>query len=62
MLHLETVEPDTFSLLEELLRIPEFQNYALVGGTALSLMYGHRISIDLNLTNRTFVCRNIILK
>jgi predicted nucleotidyltransferase component of viral defense system len=49
MLHLETVEPSTFSLLEDLLRIPEFKDYALVGGTALSLLYGHRISIDLDL-------------
>jgi predicted nucleotidyltransferase component of viral defense system len=49
MLHLETVEPSTFSLLEDLLGIPEFKNYALVGGTALSLLYGHRISVDLDL-------------
>ncbi len=49
MLHFETVEPRTFSLLKEILSIPEFQNYALVGGTALSLLYGHRVSVDLDL-------------
>jgi predicted nucleotidyltransferase component of viral defense system len=29
--------------------IPEFNSFALVGGTALALRYGHRISIDLDL-------------
>ena len=29
--------------------VPELQDFALVGGTALSLIYGHRISIDLDL-------------
>lgn len=53
MLHLETVEPNTFSLLEDILSISEFENYALVGGTALSLLYGHRVSIDLDLFSNT---------
>ncbi len=61
MLHLETVEPNTFSLLEELLSIPEFQNYALVGGTALSLLYGHRISIDLDLFSNNPLPNEIII-
>lgn len=29
--------------------MPELQDFSLVGGTALSLMYGHRKSIDLDL-------------
>ncbi len=49
MLHLETVEPGTFSLLERLLKLPEIKNFFLVGGTALALKYGHRISVDLDL-------------
>jgi Nucleotidyl transferase AbiEii toxin, Type IV TA system len=49
MLHTETVEPGTLSLLKELLLIPELSSFYLVGGTALSLMYGHRISVDLDL-------------
>jgi hypothetical protein len=49
MLHLETVEPGTFSLLNELLEVPELRNFSLVGGTALSLLMGHRKSIDLDL-------------
>jgi hypothetical protein len=31
------------------MRIPELEHFCLVGGTALSLRYGHRISVDLAL-------------
>lgn len=49
MLHTETVEPHAFSVLKRLLEIPEFKDFSLVGGTALSLYYGHKISVDLDL-------------
>ncbi|MDP2338440.1 MAG: nucleotidyl transferase AbiEii/AbiGii toxin family protein [Bacteroidota bacterium] len=49
MLHTETVEPRTFSLLKELMELPSLRPFALVGGTALSLRYGHRSSVDLDL-------------
>ena len=49
MLHIETVEPYTFSLLKQLMKMPELQDLSLVGGTALSLLYGHRKSDDLDL-------------
>ena len=49
MLHIETVEPHTFSVLKQLMKMPELQDFSLVGGTALSLLYGHRISVDLDL-------------
>lgn len=49
MLHLKTVEPYTFSILEELMELPALQNFALVGGTALSLLFGHRLSVYLDL-------------
>ncbi len=49
MLHLETVEPGTFAILNRLMKLPELSDFHLVGGTALSLMYGHRISEDLDL-------------
>lgn len=52
MLHLETIEPGTFSVLKELMATPELQDFYLVGGTALSLMYGHRTSIDLDLFSK----------
>jgi predicted nucleotidyltransferase component of viral defense system len=31
------------------MEIPELKGFSLVGGTALSLLYGHRISVDLDL-------------
>ena len=49
MLHIETVEPRTFSLLKKLMALPSLQPFSLVGGTALSLRYGHRSSVDLDL-------------
>jgi len=37
------------------MEIPELRNFSLVGGTALSLCYGHRKSIDLDLfSNKPF--------
>jgi predicted nucleotidyltransferase component of viral defense system len=49
MLHPETVEPRTFSVLKQLMEIPELKDFSLIGGTALSLSYGHRMSLDLDL-------------
>ena len=49
MLHTKTVEPRTFSLLKRLMELPSLQPFSLVGGTALSLRYGHRSSVDLDL-------------
>ena len=48
MLHLETVEPGTFSVLDSLMRLKALQPFSLVGCTALSLRYGHRSSVDLD--------------
>ncbi len=49
MLHTQTVEPGTFSLLKELMALPSLEPFSLVGGTALSLRYGHRSSVDLDI-------------
>jgi len=49
MLYTQTVEPGAFSLLKQLMEIPALKEFSLVGGTALSLIYGHRKSIDLDL-------------
>jgi predicted nucleotidyltransferase component of viral defense system len=49
MLHLTTVEKETYSLLQKLNTIPFVKNnFALAGGTSLSLQIGHRKSIDLD--------------
>lgn len=49
MLHFETVEPGTFSILERLMKLKVLRPFSLVGGTALSLRYGHWTSVDLDL-------------
>ena len=49
MLQTQKVEPGTFAILKRLLLVPELSAFDLVGGTALSLLYGHRLSIDLDI-------------
>lgn len=49
MLHIETVEPGTFSIPERLMSLEALNGFSLVGRTALSLRYGHRKSVDLDL-------------
>lgn len=48
MLHLETISPDTLTLLKKIQSLDEFNNTRLVGRTALALQLGHRKSIDLD--------------
>ena len=61
MLRLETVEPHTFSVLKQLMEMPELQEFSLVGGTALSLLYGHRKSVDLDLFSHTSFDNTIVI-
>jgi hypothetical protein len=49
MLQRKAVDPETLSLLKELMALPELSDFYLVGGTALALQIGHRKSIDLDL-------------
>lgn len=49
MLHLETIAPETLSLLTRIQSLPAFAETRLVGGTSLALQLGHRISVDLDL-------------
>jgi predicted nucleotidyltransferase component of viral defense system len=53
MLQTKTIEPATLSLLKKLMQIAGLDQFNLVGGTALSLQYGHRLSIDLDLFSTT---------
>lgn len=69
MLQYRTVNPTTLELLKKLMEIDELQNFFLVGGTALALQLGHRISIDIDLftemnfdTNKIFEKLNSIFK
>ena len=49
MLFKETVGQPALELLKSLMKDKAFDGFFLVGGTALSLQLGHRISIDLDL-------------
>ncbi len=53
MLQYSTVEPGTLDLLRKLMNIRELTDFYLVGGTALSICFGHRLSIDLDLFSST---------
>ena len=55
MLHAQTVTRATLDLLKALMSLPELSQFGLVGGTNLSLRFGHQLSIDLDLfTNEPF--------
>ena len=61
MLYLETVKSTAFSVLKELMGIEELNHIQLVGGTALAMQLGHRVSDDLDLfSNIPFSNDNII--
>jgi hypothetical protein len=61
MLYKETVETTTLELLASLQQEEILKDFFLVGGTALSLQIGHRISIDLDLfTQKPFETENVL--
>lgn len=63
MLHTETVTGATLGLLKDLMSSHELKQFGLVGGTNLSLRFGHRLSIDLDLfTNEPFDTETIYNK
>jgi len=45
--YFNTVSPLLKTILENLMQAKEFESFRLVGGTALSLYYGHRMSGDI---------------
>lgn len=49
MLQTKSVEPRLLELLKFLMNQKEFNDFVLVGGTALALQIGHRISVDIDL-------------
>jgi predicted nucleotidyltransferase component of viral defense system len=49
MLFYTTVSQSTLAILKSIMSDPTFDQFNLVGGTALSLQIGHRLSIDLDL-------------
>mgnify|MGYP002626652038 CR=1 FL=1 len=49
MLQTQTIAPTTLHILKQLMSDQQMMQFRLVGGTALSLQLGHRISVDLDL-------------
>ena len=61
MLQTRTIEPRTLGLLTALMAMPLLDQFYLVGGTALALQMGHRLSIDLDLfTTEPFVKSDLL--
>ena len=48
-LYFNTVSNNLLDVLQKLMRMKEFDVFRLVGGTALSLQLGHRLSVDIDL-------------
>ncbi len=62
MLYTQTVKAGTLDLIKELTKDKELGSFNLVGGTALSLKLGHRISVDIDLfTDRDFDSQQLSL-
>lgn len=49
MLQKQTTRPELIQILEVLMSIPQLSSFRLVGGTALSLLKSHRVSVDIDL-------------
>lgn len=48
-LHTQTISDSLYLALHKIMQFPELEAFRLVGGTALSLQLGHRISVDIDL-------------
>jgi predicted nucleotidyltransferase component of viral defense system len=60
MLQTQSVGKPLWNLLRDLQKNELFKNYFLVGGTALSLQFGHRISNDIDLFTRNDINKDEI--
>ncbi|MDR6969484.1 hypothetical protein J2X31_003515 [Flavobacterium arsenatis] len=49
MLQTQTVSPELLELLGKIMKLNQFDDFLLVGGTSLALQIGHRNSIDIDL-------------
>src|ERR1035438_4050934 len=61
MLRKETVSEPTLDLLKTLMQDDLFRDFFLVGGTALALRIGHRLSIDIDLFSMNSFCEEDLL-
>jgi predicted nucleotidyltransferase component of viral defense system len=61
MLFISAISSEALELLKEVQGLPILNDFYLVGGTALSLRYGHRISVDLDFfTDKEFDTNSLI--
>jgi predicted nucleotidyltransferase component of viral defense system len=61
MLFFSAVSSEALELLREVHGLPTLNKFYLVGGTALALRYGHRISVDLDFfTDKEFDTSSLI--
>lgn len=49
IIHKDAVAPELMNVLLQLMRVEELHEFWLVGGTALALQFGHRLSLDINM-------------
>jgi hypothetical protein len=61
MLQTKSVREPLWNLLKELQKSKIFDNYFLVGGTALALQLGHRVSDDIDMFTRNDINKDEIL-
>ena len=61
MLHFETIDPATLALLRRLQSNPAFADTRLVGGTALALHLGHRVSVDIDIFGKWNYDEDLVL-
>lgn len=62
MLYKETVSTEMWELLQKLMNDEMLKDYVLVGGTALALRLGHRLSVDIDLfTTKDFDSKAMIM-
>ena len=60
-LYYNTISPVLMNALTKLMREKAFNGFRLVGGTALSLQFGHRISVDIDLfTDMEYGSMNLV--
>jgi predicted nucleotidyltransferase component of viral defense system len=60
MLHTEVLEPSTLDILRAISKANAFADFCLVGGTALALQFGHRLSEDLDFFSATLFDKELI--
>jgi Nucleotidyl transferase AbiEii toxin, Type IV TA system len=59
-MHKETVIPELLEVLKKLMALEPLAQFRLVGGTAISLQMGHRMSIDIDLFSNEKVSKRAI--